>query len=216
MVGKRTGGDLLAADVHKTLRTKILSLEIKPRTRLVEDEISASLNVGRTPVREALLRLQGEGLVSRSRGWVVEEGDPADVQSIFESRMAIEGFGTRLAAGRVQPEGLAHLRSLVEQMENLDGISRVQLNQLNREFHETIVRQSQNAFFFEMHERTQFNYWNLRLPVLFTRDQVEGANRQHRDILAALEAHDEDEAEKQARLHITTTYDIVRDALAGF
>lgn len=216
MAGKRTGGDLLAAEVHQALRTKILSLEIKPRTRLVEDEISASLNVGRTPVREALLRLQGEGLVSRSRGWIVEEGDPGDVESIFECRLAIEGFGTRLAAERAKAEGLAHLHALLEQMEDLDGLTRVKLNQLNREFHESIVRQSGNTFFVEMHERTQFNYWNLRLLVLSTREQVEVANRQHRAILAAIESHDLDEAEQQARQHITTTYDIVRGALTGF
>ncbi len=215
-MSKRTGGDLLAADVHKTLRTKILTLEIKPRTRLVEDEISATLNVGRTPVREALLRLQGEGLVSRDRGWVVEEGDPANVHLIFESRLAIESFATRLAAGRIEPQGIAALHDLIARMDDLDAITRLELNRLNREFHEAIVRASQNPFFIEMHERTQYNYWNLRLPVLFTRAQAEESNAQHKAIVEALEQRDGDLAEARARHHIEATFKIVREALSGF
>jgi len=71
------GIDLINSDVHNRLRAKILTFELKPGTRLVEDELTAALNAGRTPVREALLRLQGEGLVSRERGWIVEgEPDP--------------------------------------------------------------------------------------------------------------------------------------------
>lgn len=215
-MSKRTGGDLLAADVHKTLRNKILTLEIKPRTRLVEEEISANLNVGRTPVREALLRLQGEGLVSRDRGWIVEEGDPADVPMIFESRLAIESFATRLAAERIDAAGLAGLRELIARMDDLDGITRIDLNRLNREFHEAIVRASKNSFFIEMHERTQYNYWNLRLPVLFTRAQAVESNDQHKGIVDALEARDGDLAEARARQHIEATFHIVRDALSGF
>jgi len=213
---KRTGGDLLAADVYKTLRTKILTLEIKPRTRLVEDEISATLNVGRTPVREALLRLQGEGLVSRDRGWIVEEGDPADVPLIFESRLAIESYATRLAADRIDADGIAGLRDLVARMDELDSITRVELNRLNREFHESIVRASKNPFFMEMYERTQYNYWNLRLPILFTRDQAMESNVQHKDIIDALEQRDGDLAEARSRQHIEATFRIVRDALSGF
>jgi len=213
---KRTGGDLLAADVYKTLRTKILTLEIKPRTRLVEDEISATLNVGRTPVREALLRLQGEGLVSRDRGWIVEEGDPADVPLIFESRLAIESYATRLAADRIDADGIGGLRDLVARMDELDSITRVELNRLNREFHESIVRASKNPFFMEMYERTQYNYWNLRLPILFTRDQAMESNVQHKDIIDALEQRDGDLAEARSRQHIEATFRIVRDALSGF
>ncbi|WP_377810149.1 GntR family transcriptional regulator [Azospirillum sp. A29] len=215
-MSKRNGTEFLAADVHARLRTKILTFEIKPGTRLVEDEISASLEVGRTPVREALLRLQGEGLVSREKGWVVESTDPSHMQAIFESRIAIEGYATRLAATRVTDGHVQELGQLVEEMDRFEQMPRAQLNQLNRSFHRRIIELSGNQFFADMHEKTLFHYWNMRLPIIFTKEQTQVANDQHRLILGALAEHREDAAEEAARQHVRTTYDIVRDTLDGF
>ncbi len=208
---KRTGTDLIAADVHERLRRRIVSLELKPGSRLVEDDISAAMNVGRTPVREALLRLQGEGLVSRDRGWVVQPSDPSNIAAIFETRLAIEGFATRLAAGRLGAQDLAELGALVAAM--AEEQSRGQLNRRDRSFHERIVALSGNALLVEMHQRTQVHYWNMRLPVIFTKEQTLRANEQHGLIWEALNAHDPDQAESAARRHIETTFRIVRDAL---
>ena len=216
-VSKRTGTALLAADVHRLLRDRIITLEIKPGTRLVEDDISREIEVGRTPVREALLRLEGEGLVSRQRrGWIIEAIEPADARFIFEARICVESYATRVAAERGDRKALDHLYDLVDRMDRLDEITRAELNRLDRNFHETIVAMAGNPMFVEMHERTQFHYWNLRLPIFFNREQTQRANAQHRDILAALAARDTDRAERLAREHIETTYTIVRQALDGF
>ncbi len=208
---KRTGTDFIAADVHDKLRSKIISLELKPGSRLVEDEISATMNVGRTPVREALLRLQGEELVSRARGWVVQSSDPSNVVAIFEARLAIEGFATRLASRRVKASDVKQLGSLVAAMAEQQ--SRGQLNRQDRSFHERIVALSGNSLLVEMHQRTQVHYWNLRLPVIFSKEQTTRANEQHGRIWEALKAGDPDQAEAAARMHIETTFHIVRDAL---
>ncbi|MBK4723312.1 GntR family transcriptional regulator [Azospirillum sp. YIM DDC1] len=215
-MSKRNGTDFLAADVHARLRAKILTFEIKPGTRLVEDEISASMNVGRTPVREALLRLQGEGLVSREKGWVVESTDPSNMDAIFESRIAIEGYATRLAAARVTDADITELAALVDEMARFEQMNRAQLNQLNRTFHRRIIEMAGNPFFLDMHEKTLFYYWNMRLPVIFTKDQTQEANDQHTVILSALADHRADAAEEAAREHVRTTYRIVKDALEGF
>lgn len=213
MTTKRSGTDLIATDVHHKLRTKILTLEFKPGARLVEDEISAMLEAGRTPVREALLRLQGEGLVSRERGWVVEASDPASFHTIFESRIAIEGYATRLAAERASIAALDELQQLVDEMDRGEELPRGEINRLNQTFHRNIVALSGNAFFVELHERTQFRYWNLRLPVIFMKDQLGRSAEQHKAILAAMKNRDGDLAERVTREHIQTTMDIVADAL---
>ena len=213
MMRKRTGTDLIASDVHQKLRTKILTLEFKPGARLVEDEISAMLEAGRTPVREALLRLQGEGLVSRDRGWVVEASDPSTFRTIFESRIAIEGYATRLAAERATPQALDELEQLVVEMNRGEELPRSEINRLNQSFHKRIVALSDNPFFVELHERTQFRYWNLRLPVIFMRDQLGRSAEQHNAILCAMKNRDGALAERVAREHIETTMGIVADAL---
>jgi len=213
MTTKRSGTDLIATDVHHKLRTKILTLEFKPGARLVEDEISAMLEAGRTPVREALLRLQGEGLVSRERGWVVEASDPSSFHTIFESRIAIEGYATRLAAERASTAALDELQQLVDEMDRGEELPRGEINRLNQSFHRNIVALSGNAFFVELHERTQFRYWNLRLPVIFMKDQLGRSAEQHKAILAAMKNRDGDLAERVTREHIQTTMNIVADAL---
>ncbi|MDM0029538.1 GntR family transcriptional regulator [Variovorax saccharolyticus] len=210
---KRTGTDLIAGDVHQQLRSKILTLEIKPGARLVEDDISSMLEAGRTPVREALLRLQGEGLVSRDRGWVVESTDPSSFRTIFESRIAIEGYATRLAAERATLADLDGLQLLVDEMDRGEALPRSEINRLNQSFHRTIVALSNNPFFVELHERTQFQYWNLRLPVIFMKDQLGRSAEQHKAILGAMKDRNGALAEQVTREHIETTMGIVADAL---
>lgn len=210
---KRTGTDLIAGDVHQQLRSKILTLEIKPGARLVEDDISSMLEAGRTPVREALLRLQGEGLVSRDRGWVVESTDPSSFRTIFESRIAIEGYATRLAAERATLADLDGLQLLVDEMDRGEALPRSEINRLNQSFHRSIVALSANPFFVELHERTQFQYWNLRLPVIFMKDQLGRSAEQHKAILGAMKDRNGALAEQVTREHIETTMAIVADAL---
>src|SRR5256885_9791099 len=65
--------------------TTLFRSEFKPGQRLVEDDLSVILGVGRTPVREALLLLQGEGFIERERGWVVHDVHPSKLHGIFRS-----------------------------------------------------------------------------------------------------------------------------------
>lgn len=214
MSRKRSAADLIGGDIYQQLRHRILSLEVKPGARLVEDEICDLLQAGRTPVREALLRLQGEGLVTRERGWIVQATDPTAFRTIFESRMAIEGYATRLAAERAPAAALDDLEGVIAEMDKADVMPRSEVNRLNQDFHKRIVALSQNPFFVEMHERTQFQYWNLRYPVIFMKDQLNRSADHHREILKALRARDPDAAEKVTREHIAMTMNIVAEALA--
>lgn len=212
VMAKRSGTELIASDVHDRLRTKILTLEYRPGMRLVEDELTTTFSAGRTPVREALLRLQGEGLVSRQRGWIVEATDPANFRSIFEARIAIEGYAARLAAERIDDAGLQQLAALMADMDMQDR-PRAEINRLNRAFHAGIVKASGNSLFVETHERTQFQYWNLRLPVVFLKEQLAVSTEQHRALFDALQRHDGSRAEEAARVHIESTMKIVAEAL---
>lgn len=64
-----------------------------------------------------------------------------------------------------------------------------------------------------MHERTQYQYWNLRLPVVFLKEQFAESNAQHRRLFTALKKKNPDRAERAAREHIETTMNIVAEAL---
>lgn len=213
---KKNGNDLIASEVRTKLRSMIIAAELKPGQRLVEDELTALLGVGRTPVREALLLLQGEGYISRDRGWVVHEVDRSKVQSIFESRAAIDGAVARLAARRMNLETCERLQSLIDQMEPGPSLKRNDLNQLNILFHQTIMKSADNDLLGDFYERTQFAYWMLRIPIMFSDEQINESNRQHRLIVKALLKRDESAAEEAARYHVEATMKIVIPALQIF
>ncbi|MBO0145024.1 GntR family transcriptional regulator [Agrobacterium sp. Ap1] len=212
-VRKTSAGEFMASDVRNRLRSMILGAELKPAQRLVEDDLCERLGVGRTPVREALLLLQGEGFLSRERGWVVETVDRSQVRAIFESRAAIEAATARLAARHAEASELDSLATLVEAMEPGETLTRSELNSLNTQFHKTIIAASKNMFLAQFHERTLFHYWMLRVPILFSEAEVRETNLQHRRILAALVGRDEEEAERAARHHVEATMAIVEPAI---
>lgn len=213
MKRKNDDSTSLTTSVYQQFRDKMMALEIKPGSRLIEEDIAKEMGVGRTPVREALLRLQGEGLLKRSGGWVVLEIEPSMVDETFECRLAIEGYATRLAAERATEEDIAGLRAIAELMAS-NTMSRVEENKQNRLFHETIVKISGNKIFHQIYERTQFPYWNLRTPVIFfSKADAESVHKMHSEIIDAIAARDADKAERLAREHIQATFHIVREAL---
>ncbi|QDX22900.1 GntR family transcriptional regulator [Pandoraea pnomenusa] len=205
--------NLITGEVRTKIRSMILASELRPGQRLIEDDLIQRLGVGRTPVREALLILQGEGLIARNRGWEVQGADHLSVRAIFEGRAAIEAEAARLAARKITPAACDALAALIEQMELGSDTPRLALNRLNSEFHDRIMAAADSEVLAQFHERTQFYYWALRVPVMFSDGQLRATNAQHRELLAALRDGDEDRAEEVARAHVETTRDIVEPAL---
>lgn len=212
---KTGGGELLADEVRNKLRSMILAAELKPGQRLVEDDLCEWLKVGRTPVREALLLLQGEGYLVRDRGWVVLSVERLKVHAIFETRAAIEGAAARLAARRITPATCRKLMAMVEEMEPPITMTRVELNRINTRFHNLIVDTADNSVLAGFHERAQFYYWMLRVPIMFNDREVKAANDQHRAIVKALTERDEDAADRAAREHVEATMRIIESAMQG-
>jgi DNA-binding GntR family transcriptional regulator len=198
--------------VHEQLRDAILRGELRPNVRLVEEEIAADLQVSRTPVREALLALTQEGLVVRSRGWLVRDHPPEDMLRIIEARAAVEGAAAGLAAARIDDAGLARLRELADAMEHAD-VDRPSMNTLNRQFHAVITEAAGNVLLSQFAQRTAISYWSFSLSVARPAADVEIVNAQHREIIAALEAHDTSRAEHLVRAHVDRTRTVLAAAL---
>ncbi|MBI2756542.1 MAG: GntR family transcriptional regulator [Chloroflexi bacterium] len=203
---------MVADSVYARLRAAILSAELRPNRRLVEDDLADWLRVSRTPVREALLRLEQEGLVERDRGWIVRERNPTETRALVECRLAIEGYAARLAAARISQASLAELTTLADAMEE-SGLSRLEFNRLNEEFHRLITLAADNPMLANLHAQTKMNYWNLSVPVVFTPDVDRQVHEHHRSLLVALAAGDGSTAEQIARRHVQLTMDIVLEAV---
>src|SRR2546427_9902876 len=96
----------------EVIRQAILDGRLEPGRRLKEEELARELGISRTPVREALLILQAEGLVvgTPNRGAIVRAHDSDDLRDLYDLRALLEGHGARLAAARISAEPLALLR----------------------------------------------------------------------------------------------------------
>lgn len=214
-VTKRSTGadpDAVADVVYAKLRDGILGGTYRPGRRLVETDLAGKLEVSRTPVREALVRLRQDGLVAQRNGWLVRDHEPFEILQIIEARASAESSAAFLAAGRITDEQLADLEDLLSKMSD-PLLSRAKINELNYEFHSTITMASRNPLVTQFALRTQINYWDFNRPVMFTAADDELVERQHRELLEALRNGDAEAAQRIAREHVGLTHRIISSAL---
>ncbi|WP_373352817.1 GntR family transcriptional regulator [Pseudoroseicyclus sp. CXY001] len=211
-------GASLADQAHAAIRQRIISCEMLPGSEFIEADLAGELQMSKTPVREALLRLQVEGLVQAipRRGYQVTPIHISDIDDIFDFRLAIEGDCAALAAERAGPEAIDELDYLADatnaEQHKLAGndIDRISAqNRLNNVFHESVALAAGNA---RLHrtavqvlrefERFFFLEWNS--PALYAPD-----HKDHYEIVRHIRAGDA----AQARATMVGHVDSSRQAL---
>ncbi len=202
-IGLLAEHELTAERVFIHLKAAILDGTIPAGQRLTEEGLAAQLGVSRTPVREAIKRLEAEGhlQVLPRRGITVPRITAEQVEESGAVREVLEGLAARLAAERIQPQEIARLRYLLDQMVKLRDHQDVPaLVRANIDFHETICKAARNSMLLQMYGRLvdTLQILTLRLKLL----RQEESFPEHAAILRALEARDPEEAERLAKLHV--------------
>ncbi|WP_431323208.1 GntR family transcriptional regulator [Rhizobium sp. YTU87027] len=155
----------LAERTYLQLREDIITVHLAPGTILRENDVMRRLDVGRTPVREAFLRLQRDGFVdvNARRGTFVSRIDISDLTAIYEARARIESWATRLAAERLREPERREAGKLIEALKALSLPSEIDaLLALDRRIHRFIYRCAKNRYLFD----TLDHYHNLSLRIL--------------------------------------------------
>lgn len=191
--------------VYEHLKEAILVGKLLPGERLLEVELAEQMGVSRTPVREAMRRLEREGLVVLRpfRGAEVVRVPRERAEQLFQVREALECLTARLVAARAGPADILLLRSIIEQAEvaarngDYPGV-----NALNRRFHGELARMSGNIPLVTLFEQIQDHINLLRATALSRPGRPEEAIREHADIVDAVAAGDADRAEVLVREHI--------------
>lgn len=199
------------------LRSMIISGTLREGDRLVERRLAEELNVSRTPVREALKRLEAEGLVQSTRqgGLVVTSLTEADIREIFMIREVLEGRATYLAAVR---RSANELEAMVQLQENLQ--ARADENEadefwrLNVDFHALVYVAAGSPRLYRM--LMDAREYLLRFTRLGFRCQARmlAASSEHREILGLLQAGEASEAEAAARAHTQNSLSAVLKAFS--
>jgi DNA-binding GntR family transcriptional regulator len=201
--------------VYQALRHGILQGDLAPGKRLRSDALANELRVSRTPVREALRKLEAEGLVARSgSGLIVRALSEQDLTELFYVREALEGMAARLAAENATPSEMAEIRELLEDMEALRGRGDVEaLRRLTGEFHQLVCRASHNNRLLQSLKALLDTVRQIQTSTLYGEGRPAEALKEHRNLLLAIEAHDGDRAEKLAREHRRTTLRLRKEML---
>jgi len=180
--------------------------ELPGGTRLREADLAARVGLSRTPVREALARLQEQGLVisDGSRGIVVAELDHRAISELFMMREVLEGTAARLAAQHASEVEIAILRKIVERNAQLKDPHDLAEN--HRLFHGTLYRCSHNRYLLKMLRSIHEAMLLLGQSALASHASADAWTREHVQLVEALEKRDPERAERLARSQIAAAF----------
>lgn len=196
--------------IYAVLRDRIIDGSLGSGSRLRAEKIAGEMGVSRTPVREALQRLESnEFVIARPRkGLVVKGLSEEDLVEIFQIREALEGMAARLAARNARPGDIAALENLVDEMESVKDRDTNRLRELTGEFHLRVARCADNTRLHRMIQELQDRVRQFGDSTLFLPDRASEALREHRNLLAAIRDGDGDGAEELVRTHRRRTLEI--------
>lgn len=196
----------LTETVYELLREAIVTGELAPGARLVEEELSQRLQVSTTPVREAFHWLERDGLVSRApfRGTYVRVIDADEVRAVYEVRIALETMAIRLACERIRPDEIQMLARIQE-----EGYQRIasrdfkEYASYNERFHDVILTASRNEMLRKLMAQVRhlvrwFATMTVQVP-----GQPERASQEHQLMIEALRDRDPGRAVTLMEQHLT-------------
>ncbi len=206
---------LLGQQAYEQIRQRIIALDLAPGSVIDEAELQGQMELGRTPIREALKRLALEGLVNivPRRGIFVADIGLDDLQRLQEVRLVLETLAVRLAAQRGKAEHWRQLEALLDQEALAGEANSATLIEADAAFHETVYRAADNQY---LHDAlTVLLGLNERLWYYFLPDAngLELMSADHRALAMSLQARDEVQAEAIMVRHIRRVQESVRQQI---
>ncbi len=195
----------LSEDAYDALREAILGGRLQPGQRLVEADIARQMATSRSPVREAVRKLEHEGMVEYvpRRGTIVVGLSHDDVADAYRLRAHLEAYGARLAATQASEGQLARLLEMIERMRRSAAANELEgLVAADVEFHRLVCEASGSRRLLQAWETLNPARWTRVSGLRATDLSLEQIAERHWPILAALQSHKPDHAEKIIRTHI--------------
>ena len=212
---QQNSSELLADRAYAALRDRIVALRIAPGAPINEDALGRELDMGRTPVREAIKRLALENLVTvfPRRGTFASEINITDLAHISDVRQQLEGHAAYRAAQRLTAARRAELETLLVRIDESAGGPREEQMRLDAEIHRFVHRSTANPYL----EETLARYFNLSLRIWYlVLDRLPHLGervREHRALLEAIRDGHADRARAIAADHVGTFATEIRSVL---
>lgn len=201
----------LADSVFEKIEADILSGKYRGGETFTESKLSELFGVSRTPIREAIRRLEQENLINiTTKGVEILGIERADIEDIYEIRGRIEGLAAKKCAGCITDEELSRLCEIIDLQEfyTLKGLSE-KIRDTDSEFHETIYSVCGSGIYLSVLSSLHKRIKKYRRLSIQDPERAKKAVEEHREIYKALAAHDGELAEKLASKHIENARDNV-------
>ena len=213
-VPRNSGG--LAERAYGAIRDAIQDGRLEPGQRVPELDLSAWLKVSRTPVREALRRLQSEGMLQHAPGGglSVARHDLRAVAELYDVREALEGTAAALAARGADATEIRILQAILDSQRQLSGDPQAHAR-VNTLFHQHIYRAAHNRFLLQNLQCLHDSVALLGQTTFAALGRIPEALAEHQAIVAAIAGRQEAEAEALARRHVRRGYELRLASLAA-
>lgn len=199
--------DLLVGKIFNILEENIIGMTLSPGTKLVEENIARALGVSRSPVREALMRLENAGLVVRQggKGRVVVSFTEQEVIDSYEVREMIESYAGGLACLAAEEDDFRKIEDILDQMKALSGgmNDAIAYLELNYDLHYRMITPCPNKLLIRMFENALKPIkWCWNLNVTWQYGPTASAYERHRRLFDIYRTRDREAYEKAARMHV--------------
>ncbi len=199
----------LPEQLAERLRERILSGAAVPGAPIRQDALASELGVSKIPLREAMARLEQEGLLrsEANRGYFVRELSAGEAREVYALRLKLEPLAAAEAARDADEAERTAARDALHALDQAIATHGDQTGQLNRAFHLALVRPARQLVTLEIIERLHILSERYVRKHLEPQGRDARANREHRDLLAAWLARDEDAVTAMLHSHIAQTRD---------
>lgn len=204
------------SSAYERLRSAIIDGEFPPGAALVEGKVARWCGVSRTPVREALLRLEEDGLVERKDGVVhVRWLAPEEILAIYEVRIVLEQEAARLAARNRTDFDRVEIRRLCQAFEDVERHDEAEIIRRNRDLHQAVWRAAGNPILTELLARLNLLLGPQAVKTLGHPGRLAEVSAEHRAIAQAVVEADADGAAVAAAAHFQRARDLRLQAWAN-
>jgi DNA-binding GntR family transcriptional regulator len=194
---------------YEAIKIAIIDGDLLPGQQLVEAVLASQLSISRTPVREALHRLEQDGLAVRGpNGLTVRERTPGEILDVYDARCVLEALASEVAAERRTEHDLWNLDRLLDLGEKIDAVSSKARADSNREFHLAIWGASHNETLLDLLQRLDLHLLRYPETTLMYPGRWEESIKQHRELVSAIRARNGKRANALAAKHFRDARDI--------
>jgi len=193
----------LTEHVYMRIEKAITEFRIKPGDEIQEVGLAKQLGTSVTPVREALNRLAGDGLIIREPNRHPRVVKFSGKEDLYDIRSALESLGVFLAASHITPDDIARLKKIQERGEKYHRSGDMEGHGVyNAEFHEAILDLSQNSLLIEMMAKIRKKNMLCMSSIMMIPGMIEHALEEHAEIIDLLENRDAPKVQEAMRRHI--------------